>query len=102
MPITTWGNTQFRLGQKTEKSNPKETIETWQKAVRSYDAALQIEPGDLQAKHNRDLVKQKDRAIEEAGGSEETAATGSEERSQEPAGRPERAGTERSKAGSEE
>ena len=53
------GNTQFRLGQKTEKSNPKETIETWEKAVSSYDAALQIEPGDLQAKHNRDLVKNK-------------------------------------------
>jgi Ca-activated chloride channel family protein len=53
------GNTQFRLGQKSEKSNPKETIETWEKAVSSYDAALQIEPGDQQAKHNRDLVKQK-------------------------------------------
>ena len=53
------GNTQFRLGQKTEKSNPKETIETWGEAVRSYDAALQIEPGDVQAKHNRDLVKRK-------------------------------------------
>jgi Ca-activated chloride channel homolog len=51
------GNTQFRLGQKTEKSNPQETIETWEKAVSSYDAALQIEPDDLQAKHNRDLVK---------------------------------------------
>ena len=53
------GNTQFRLGQKTEKSNPKETIGTWEKAVSSYDAALQIEPGDLQAKHNRDLVQNK-------------------------------------------
>jgi Ca-activated chloride channel homolog len=53
------GNTQFRLGQKTEKSNPKETIATWEKAVGSYDAALQIEPGDPQARHNRDLVKQK-------------------------------------------
>jgi Ca-activated chloride channel homolog len=51
------GNTQFRLGQKTEKSDPKETIEIWEKAVSSYDAALQIEPDDLQAKHNRDLVK---------------------------------------------
>jgi hypothetical protein len=40
------GNTQFRLGQKTEKSNPKETIATWEKAVGSYEAALQIEPGD--------------------------------------------------------
>ena len=51
------GNTQFRLGQKSEKSNPKETIGIWGQAVRSYDAALQIEPGDTQARHNRDLVK---------------------------------------------
>ena len=41
------GNAQFRLGQKSEKSNPKETIGMWGQAVRSYDAALQIEPGDL-------------------------------------------------------
>jgi Ca-activated chloride channel homolog len=53
------GNTQFRLGQKSEKSNPKETIATWEQAVRSYEAALQIETGDVQAKHNRDLVKRK-------------------------------------------
>ena len=53
------GNTQFRLGQKTEKSNPKETIHTWEQAVRSYDAALQIKQGDVDAKHNRDLVKRK-------------------------------------------
>jgi Ca-activated chloride channel homolog len=53
------GNTQFRLGQKTEKSNPKETIETWEQAVRSYAAALQIEPGDAHAQHNRAVVKRK-------------------------------------------
>ena len=53
------GNAQFRLGQKTEKSNPKETIENWEQVVRSYDAALQIEPRDQQAKYNRDLVKRR-------------------------------------------
>jgi Ca-activated chloride channel family protein len=53
------GNTQYRLGQKTEKENPQETIKTWEQAVKSYDAALQIKNDDADAKHNRDLVKQK-------------------------------------------
>ena len=53
------GNTQYRLGQKTEKENPQDTIKTWEGAVKSYDAALQIAPGDTAAKHNRDLVQRK-------------------------------------------
>ena len=80
------GNTQFRLGQKTEKSNPKETIETWEKAVSSYDAALQIEPGDLQAKHNRDLVKHKIEQLkkqeDQKKQQQQQQKTGSEERFQ--------------------
>ena len=53
------GNTQYRLGQKTEKTNPGETIKTWQEAVKSYDAALQITANDTKARHNRDLVQRK-------------------------------------------
>jgi Ca-activated chloride channel family protein len=53
------GNTQYRLGQKTEKANPQETIKTWEGAVKSYDAALQIAANDTDAKHNRDLVQRK-------------------------------------------
>jgi Ca-activated chloride channel homolog len=53
------GNTKYRLGQKTEKENPQETIKTWDQAVKSYDAALQIKAGDADAKHNRDFVQQK-------------------------------------------
>lgn len=53
------GNTQYRLGQKTEKENPQETIKTWEEAVKSYDAALQIKADDAEAKHNRDLVQRK-------------------------------------------
>lgn len=53
------GNTKYRLGQKTEKENPQETIKTWEEAVKSYDAALEIKAGDADAKHNRDVVKQK-------------------------------------------
>src|SRR5262249_16784846 len=32
------GNTKYRLGQKTEKENPQDTIKTWEQAVKSYDA----------------------------------------------------------------
>lgn len=53
------GNTQYRLGEKTEKENPQETIKTWQEAVKSYDTALQIKSNDADAKHNRDVVKRK-------------------------------------------
>jgi Ca-activated chloride channel family protein len=53
------GNAQYRTGQKTEQANPQETIKTWQSAVQSYEAALQIKPDDADAKYNRDLVKRK-------------------------------------------
>jgi Ca-activated chloride channel family protein len=53
------GNTQYRLGRKTEKENPQETIKTWEEAVKSYDAALQIKADDAEAKHNRDFVQRK-------------------------------------------
>jgi Ca-activated chloride channel homolog len=53
------GNTQYRVGQKTEKSAPQETIKTWQGAVQSYDAALKLKPDDGDAKYNRDFVQKK-------------------------------------------
>lgn len=53
------GNSQYRIGQATEKSNSQDTIKTWEQAVQSYDAALQITPNDADAKFNRDLVKKK-------------------------------------------
>lgn len=53
------GNTQYRIGQQAEKTNPQRTTRLWQQAVKSYDAALQIKPDDADAKFNRDLVKRK-------------------------------------------
>ena len=53
------GNTQYRVGQATEKANPQATIKAWEQAVQSYDAALQIKPDDADAKFNRDLVQKK-------------------------------------------
>jgi Ca-activated chloride channel family protein len=53
------GNTQYRLGQKSEKAAPQDTIKTWQSAVQSYDAALKLKPDDADAKFNRDFVQKK-------------------------------------------
>jgi Ca-activated chloride channel family protein len=53
------GNTLYRRGQKTEPANPQQTIQTWEQAVKTYDAALQLHPHDADAKYNRDLVQRK-------------------------------------------
>jgi Ca-activated chloride channel family protein len=53
------GNTQYRLGQKTEKTDPKQTIPVWKQAIQSYDAALQLKSDDADSQYNRDFVKKK-------------------------------------------
>jgi Ca-activated chloride channel homolog len=53
------GNTLYRSGQKTEQSNAQQTIQTWEQAVKTYDAALQLRSHDADAKYNRDLVQRK-------------------------------------------
>jgi Ca-activated chloride channel family protein len=53
------GNTLYRTGQKTETGNPQQTIQTWEQAVKTYDAALQLRANDADAKFNRDLVQRK-------------------------------------------
>ena len=53
------GNTQYRIGQKTAKSSPQDTIKQWQQAVEAYDGALKLKPDDGDAKFNRDYVQKK-------------------------------------------
>jgi Ca-activated chloride channel family protein len=53
------GNTLYRTGQKTQSANPQQTIQTWEQAVKTYDAALQLRATDTDAKYNRDLVQRK-------------------------------------------
>ena len=53
------GNTLYRTGQKTQSANPKQTIQTWEQAVKTYDAALQLRANDADAQFNRDLVQKK-------------------------------------------
>jgi Ca-activated chloride channel homolog len=57
------GNAQYRIGQKTEQANTQETIKSWEQAVQSYEAALQLKANDADAKYNRDLVKRKLEAL---------------------------------------
>lgn len=53
------GNTQYRLGQQTEKDDHQKTIELWQQAVQSYESALKLNPKDEDAKFNLEFVKKK-------------------------------------------
>ena len=57
------GDTLYRTGQKTEQSDVKQTIQSWEQAVKTYDAALQLRSADADAKYNRDFVKQKLEAL---------------------------------------
>jgi Ca-activated chloride channel family protein len=60
------GNTLYRVGQKTEKEKPEETIQSWTQAVKAYDAALQLRADDADDKFNRDLVSRKLEALKKA------------------------------------
>jgi Ca-activated chloride channel family protein len=53
------GDTLYRTGQKTEQSQPQQTIQSWEQAVKTYEAALQLHANDADAKYNRDFVKKK-------------------------------------------
>ncbi len=49
------GNADFRLGQ----SQPKQAQQLWQRALKSYESALAIDPNDADAKFNHEFVKEK-------------------------------------------
>ena len=53
------GNTLYRTGQKTAQSAPQQTLDTWAKAVKAYDTALELRADDADSKFNRDFVKRK-------------------------------------------
>jgi Ca-activated chloride channel homolog len=53
------GNTLYRSGQQTAQSSPQQTLDTWAKAVKAYDTALELRADDADSKYNRDFVKRK-------------------------------------------
>jgi len=53
------GNTLYRKGQGTEKSNPKETIKHWEESIQAYGGALKLDQDDKDARFNQEFVKKK-------------------------------------------
>jgi Ca-activated chloride channel family protein len=57
------GNALYRIGQRTEKNDPGETIRRWTEAVTAYETALQLRADDADSRYNRDLVKRRIEAL---------------------------------------
>lgn len=53
------GNTLYRQGQVTEKSDPKTTIKQWEEAIEAYGGAIKLNTEDEDARFNREFVKKK-------------------------------------------
>jgi len=49
------GNTNYRLGQ----TQPAQTQQLWQRALKSYETAMALDPKDADARYNHDFVKNK-------------------------------------------
>jgi len=50
------GNTFFRLGEATEQSDPKKTMEYWAQSLVAYRRAMRVDPADPDPKFNHELV----------------------------------------------
>ncbi len=59
------GNALYRTGQKTERTDPQQTLQKWTQAVKAYETALQLRADDADSKYNRDLVKRKIDALQQ-------------------------------------
>jgi Ca-activated chloride channel family protein len=53
------GNALYRQGQQTEQSNPQQTIAQWEQALTAYQGTLALDPEDVDAQYNHDLVKRR-------------------------------------------
>jgi Ca-activated chloride channel family protein len=58
------GNARYRIGEQSQAADRAATIDSWKHAIEAYDAALALEPGDADARFNRDLVARKLAALE--------------------------------------
>lgn len=52
------GNAYYRLGEETMKTNPQETVGLWENAVNNYEAVIDINKEDKEAKENLAFVKE--------------------------------------------
>jgi Ca-activated chloride channel family protein len=59
------GNALYRTGQKTEQTDPQETLRKWTEALKAYETALQLRADDVDSEYNRNLVKRKIDALQQ-------------------------------------
>jgi len=57
------GNTLYRMGEGTEKTDPQKTIEKWEASLKAYDGALKLDPADPDAGYNQAYVKKRLEAL---------------------------------------
>ncbi len=50
------GNSYYQKGVEAQQADPKVTIDQWQQALSSLDSALQLNPQDADAEHNRQII----------------------------------------------
>ncbi len=53
------GSSYYRKGVETERTDPKTTIDQWEKALSSLQSALKLDPDDADAKYNHELIKKR-------------------------------------------
>lgn len=53
------GNAHFQMGKKSLGDDAEKTVDQWLKALNSYEAALELQPDDIRAKNNYQMVKKK-------------------------------------------
>ena len=60
------GNSQFFLGASAGAQDKEQALQQWTAAVKSFEAALKLEPEDKAAAHNLEMVKKKLEQLKEA------------------------------------
>lgn len=58
------GNSYFKKGQQLEKGDPEKAQQSWRQAIKAYDATLQLDKTDREAKQNREIVSRKLKELE--------------------------------------
>ena len=53
------GNTHYRMGQTTLQTDPQSTIELWEKGLKDYENALNLDPADEDAKFNTEFLEKR-------------------------------------------
>jgi Ca-activated chloride channel family protein len=51
------GNSHYQKGAEMQQADPKATVDQWKQAVASLQSAIELDPDDLDARHNYEVVK---------------------------------------------